>query len=114
MDGDKPIDFQAKRNSKLEKQKKQGLSNDIVICYIQGTDPDGEKVFSYVAIEADLLEEFNEAIHAGNVDVDDFGYRIVSGFGEPSEAVRQMMTDDYGFDHEQSHLPIPPKPSNDD
>lgn len=112
MDGDKPIDFQAKLRSKLEKQRAKELANDIVICYIQGTDPNGDKVFSYVAIEADLLEEFNQAIHAGNVDVDDFGYRIVSGYGEPSESVKQMMSDDYGFDHENSPYPYPP-PSND-
>lgn len=111
MDGEKPIDFQAK---KLEKEKKQNeaQAQDIVICYIQGTDPEGEKVFSYVAIDSDLLLEFNDAIHAGNVDVDDYGYRIVSGYGEPSESVRQMMMDDYGFDHENSEFPI--KPSNDD
>lgn len=109
MDGDKPIDFQAK---KLEFEKRRmEAEQDIVICYIQGVDPNGEQVFSYVAIDADMLDEFNIAIAEGNVDVDEYGYRIVSGFGEPSDAVKQMMTDDYGFDHEGAILP---PPSNDD
>ena len=98
MDGEKPIDFIAKRNRKLARTGRE-LEQDIVVCYIQGIDPDEQKVFSYVAIPADLLEEFNAAVHAGNLDVDEYGYRIVSGFGEPCESVKEMMANDYGFEH---------------
>ena len=111
MDSKKPIDFQKKKIAILEKRKHQH-EHDIVICYIQGIDPNGEKVFSYIAIDAEQLEEFNDAVHAGNVDVDEYGYRIVSGYGEPSEAVKQMMVDEYGFDHAVSAV-VTPKPSND-
>ncbi len=110
MGTDKPIDFQKKKVAILQKRKHRH-EQDIVICYIQGIDPNGEKVFSYIAIDGDLLEEFNTAIHNGNVDVDEYGYRIVSGYGEPSEAVKQMMIEEYGFDHEVQ--PFTQKPSND-
>lgn len=111
MDSDKPIDFQKKKIAILEKRKHQH-EHDIVICYIQGIDPNGEKVFSYIAIDAELLEQFNTAVHQGNVDVDEYGYRIVSGYGEPSEAVKNMMMEEYGFDHESAAVQHP-KPSND-
>jgi len=112
MDGDKPIDFQKKKIAILKKRKHIDDTQDIVICYIQGTDPDGEKVFSYIAIDSELLEEFNSAIHEGNVDVDEYGFRIVSGYGEPTDAVKKMMVDEYGFDHETTPF-VPQKPSND-
>ena len=112
MDSERPIDFQQKKIEILKKRRHFDDTQDIVICYIQGTDPDGEKVFSYIAIDGEMLEEFNDAIHEGNVDVDEYGFRIVSGYGEPSEAVKQMMVDDYGFDHETTPF-LPLKPSND-
>lgn len=110
MDSNKPIDFQQKKIAILQKRKHSDAAKDIVICYIQGTDPNGEKVFSYIAIDGDLLEEFNEAIHKGDVDIDEYGVRIASGYGEPTEAVKKMMMDEYGFDHETLALP---HPSND-
>jgi len=112
MDKTGPIDFQKKRVAILEKRKHKQDAGDVVICYIQGIDPDGEKVFSYIAIDAEVLEEFNTAIHAGNVDVDEYGYRIVSGYGEPNAAIKKMMVDDYGFDHEVAPVAAL-KPSND-
>ena len=113
MDTNQPINFTEMRKKKLRKKAEEVLGEQVVICYIQGIDQMGEQVFSYVAIAADLLEDFNEAIEEGNVDVDEFGYRIVSGFGEPTDSVRKMMEEDYGFDHERQQIVVN-KPDNDD
>lgn len=98
MVDNKTINFQEKKRELRIKKQQDDLSKNVVICYIQGTDPEGHKVFSYVAIPSESLAEFNEAILHGNVDVDEYGYRIVSGEGEPCDSVKHMMAIEYGFE----------------
>lgn len=80
------------------KQKEQ-MQGSMVIFLVQGMDHTGNKVYCYLAVRADKVEEFQAAMQSGNFNPDEYGMRIVSGFGDPTESVRKMMETDYGFSH---------------
>src|SRR5688572_8218775 len=70
------------------------------ILLLRGEDADNQKIFAYVAIRADKLEEFMTAQKTGAFSPEEFGVVIESGRGEPSDEIKQKMTTEYGFNHE--------------
>jgi hypothetical protein len=70
------------------------------VLLVRGESPEGEKMFAYMAVRADKLESFIEAQKTGTFYPEDYGIVIESGFGEPSEEIRQKMTSEYGFNHD--------------
>lgn len=72
----------------------------VCILLIRGENPDGGKLYAYVAVRADKLESFMEAQKSGTFFPEDYGMILESGEGEPSDEVKARMTQEYGFNHE--------------
>lgn len=86
--------------AKLTKTEQIIAEKTVCILLVRGENPDTNKIYAYVAIRADKLEAFMEAQKQGTFYPEDYGIIIESGEGEPSEAVKQKMTKEYGFNHE--------------
>jgi len=72
----------------------------VCILLIRGENPEGGKMYAYVAVRADKLESFMAAQNSGTFFPEDYGMILESGEGEPSDEVRARMTQEYGFNHE--------------
>ncbi len=80
------------------------------ILLLRGEDTTGGKIYAYVAIRADKLEDFMEAQKKGVFYPEEYGVIIESGVGEPSDEVKAKMTSEYGFNHESMvDIPNPQK-----
>jgi len=86
--------------SKLTKTEQIIAEKTVCILLVRGENPDGNKIYAYVAIRADNLEAFMEAQKQGTFYPEDFGIVIESGEGEPSDEIKKKMTQEYGFNHE--------------
>ena len=89
----------------------------VCILLVRGENPDGKPIYAYVAVRADMLEDFMNAQKSGTFYPEDFGVIVASGEGEPDAETRKRMEDEYGFNH-QAMVDIPniklPKPSIED
>ncbi len=86
--------------AKLSRSEQIIAEKTVCILLMRGENAEGNKIFAYVAVRADKLEEFMEAQQKGIFYPEDYGIIIESGEGEPSDAVREKMTKEYGFNHE--------------
>ncbi len=63
-------------------------------------DADGNKIYHYLAIKEQDVENFRNAIRAGKpYDVRDYGAVLESGFDQPDDKVKEKMTKLYGCNH---------------
>lgn len=72
----------------------------VCILLIRGENPEGGKMYAYVAVRADKLEAFMEAQKSGTFFPEDYGMILEAGEGEPTDDVKKRMTEEYGFNHE--------------
>ena len=86
--------------AKLTRTEQIIAEKTVCILLVRGENPEGSKIFAYVAIRADKLESFMEAQKQGTFYPEDYGIIIESGEGEPSEEIKKKMTQEYGFNHE--------------
>ncbi len=86
--------------SKLSRAEQIIAEKTVCVLLVRGENPDGERIFAYMAVRADRLESFIEAQKSGAFYPEDFGIVIESGLGEPSEEIKEKMTKEYGFNHE--------------
>ena len=86
--------------TKLTKTEQIIAEKTVCVLLVRGEDPDGGKIYAYVAIRADKLEAFMEAQKQGTFYPEDYGIVVESGQGEPSEEVKHKMTTEYGFNHD--------------
>jgi hypothetical protein len=86
--------------TKLTRSEQIIAEKTVCILLVRGESPDGKKIFAYLGIRADKLEAFMEAQKLGTFFPEDYGVVIETGEGEPSEEVKQKMTQEYGFNHE--------------
>lgn len=86
--------------AKLTKSEQIIAEKTVCVLLVRGESPDGKKIFAYIAVRADKLEEFMEAQKNGTFYPEDYGIVIESGEGEPSEEIRKKMTEEYGFNHD--------------
>lgn len=86
--------------TKLTKTEQIIAEKTVCVLLVRGENPDGAKIYAYVAIRADKLEAFMEAQSSGTFYPEDYGIIIESGEGEPSDEVKARMTQEYGFNHE--------------
>ncbi|MDX2113693.1 MAG: hypothetical protein SFW63_08195 [Alphaproteobacteria bacterium] len=86
--------------SKLTKTEQIIAEKTVCILLVRGENPEGGKIYAYVAIRADKLEAFMEAQKQGTFYPEDYGIIVESGEGEPSDEVKQKMTKEYGFNHQ--------------
>jgi hypothetical protein len=77
--------------TKLTRSEQIIAEKTVCILLVRGESPDGKKIFAYLGIRADKL---------GTFFPEDYGVVIETGEGEPSEEVKQKMTQEYGFNHE--------------
>lgn len=85
--------------AKLSRTEQIIAEKTVCILLVRGEDPQGGKIYAYVGIRADKLEEFMEAQRKGLFYPEDFGIVLESGAGEPSDEVKEKMTKEYGFNH---------------
>lgn len=86
--------------SKLTRTEQIIAEKTVCVLLVRGENPDGNKIFAYVAIRADKLEAFMEAQKQGTFYPEDFGIIVESGEGEPSDEIKAKMTKEYGFNHD--------------
>ena len=86
--------------SKLTRTEQIIAEKTVCVLLVRGENPDGGKIYAYVAIRADRLEEFMEAQKQGTFYPEDFGIIVESGEGEPSDEIKEKMTKEYGFNHD--------------
>jgi|SRR5579883_435129 len=78
----------------------------VCILLVRGENQSGDKIFAYVAVRGDKLEDFMAAQTRGLFYPEEHGLVLASGPGEPSPEIRERMTREYGFKHE-AMLSIP-------
>lgn len=86
--------------SKLSRSEQIIAEKTVCILLVRGENPEGKKIYAYLGIRADKLEAFMEAQKSGTFYPEDYGVVIEAGEGDPSDEVRQKMTQEYGFNHE--------------
>ena len=86
--------------TKLTRSEQIIAEKTVCILLVRGESPDGQKIYAYLAIRADKLQSFMEAQQSGTFYPEDYGMVIEFGEGEPSDEVRQKMTNEYGFNHD--------------
>lgn len=86
--------------SKLSKTEQIIAEKTVCVLLVRGENPDGGKIYAYVAVRADKLEEFMEAQKQGTFYPEDYGMIVEAGEGEPTDEVKEKMTKEYGFNHE--------------
>lgn len=70
------------------------------ILLLRGENSDKEKIWAYVGVRADKLEEFMKAQESDVFFPDEYGVVIESGTGEPDDETKEKMTKEYGFNHD--------------
>ena len=64
---------------------------------------ENEPVFFYVLIRGDKLKAFKDKIDKKQpFDIAHYGKILISGYGEPDEAVRGYMEKEFGFQHDKA------------
>lgn len=86
--------------SKLSRAEQIVAEKTVCVLLVRGENLEGERIFAYMAVRADRLESFIAAQKSGTFYPDDYGVIIESGVGEPSEEIREKMTKEYGFNHD--------------
>lgn len=92
--------------AKLTKSEQIIAEKTVCVLLVRGENPDGGKIYAYVAVRADKLEEFMEAQKKGTFYPEDYGMILEAGEGEPTDAIKKKMTQEYGFNHD-AMLDIP-------
>jgi hypothetical protein len=96
----------AEDQKELTQPQKVIASKTVCVLLVRGENTAGSRIFAYMAVRADRLENFIAAQKTGTFYPEDFGIVIESGEGEPGEEVREKMQREYGFNHE-AMLDIP-------
>ena len=78
--------------SKLTRTEQIIAEKTVCILLVRGENPDGSRIYAYVAVRADRLEAFMEAQKQGTFYPEDHGIIVESGEGEPSDEVKARMT----------------------
>jgi len=91
-----------KRSSYEPSSVKSRIQMEATVCIllVRGEDPNGKAIFAYVGVRADMLESFMKAQSTGLFYPEEHGVIVESGYGEPTEEIRNKMSSEYGFDHD--------------
>jgi len=85
--------------AKLSKTEQIIAEKTVCVLMVSGKSQDGKKIYAYVAVRADKLEDFMEAQRKGLFYPEEYGLVLASGEGEPDEETKTRMTREYGFNH---------------
>lgn len=86
--------------AKLSKTEQIIAEKTVCVLLVRGEDPNGKRIYAYVAVRADKLEEFMEAQRKGLFHPEEYGLVLAAGENEPDQEVRERMTREYGFNHD--------------
>lgn len=92
--------------SSLSRSEQMVAEKTVCILLVRGQNPDGGNIYAYVAVRADMLEEFMKAQESGLFYPEDFGVVVKSGEGEPTPEDMKFMEEEYGFNH-QAMVTVP-------
>lgn len=76
---------------KIAAQSKQN------IFFIQGKTAKGLECYYYILAKPGKAQALENFTPGGRLKIDDIGTVLEKGYGEPSEQVKQAMSDQYGF-----------------
>jgi Restriction endonuclease len=82
-----------------EIEDEEQLKKIVTTLLVRGKNPDGEAIYAYVSVRANLVKKFLEAQKMETFYPEDYGTIIETDMGEPSAEVRAYMELEYGFDH---------------
>lgn len=71
-----------------------------ITLLIRLRDPQGEPYYAYVSVPAKRFKAFQEALQRGETNLEHYGNVLQHGPGEPSDAVKQTMEQQYGCKHD--------------
>lgn len=86
---------------KLTKTEQIIAEKTVCVLLVRGENNEGKKIYAYVAIRADRLQEFMDAQKKGAFYPEEYGIIVEAGEGEPSQEVKEKMTKEYGFNHDE-------------
>ena len=84
--------------SYLECARSREHAKAVSVYFVPGKVKDGRSTYVYAVVRASLNERFLQALQQGIIP--DFAVVVESGYGEPTEEVKQKMKKYYGFDHD--------------
>jgi hypothetical protein len=87
--------------TKLTRSEQLIAEKTVCVLLLRGTDPNGQRIYAYVAVRADKLQDFMAAQQQPDFSPERYGVILESGSGEPPPEVRARMEQEYGFNHEQ-------------
>lgn len=85
---------------KLTRSEQILAQRAVCVLLVRGETIEAKRVFAYVAVRADMLQEFLEAQRSGVFYPEEYGIILEAGEGEPSDEIREKMTKEYGFNHD--------------
>ncbi len=86
--------------TKLTRSEQIIAEKTVCVLLVRGENTEKAKIYAYIAVRADKLEEFIAAQRKGLFYPEEYGIILESGEGDPSEEVRERMTKEYGFNHD--------------
>lgn len=92
--------------TKLSRSEQIIAEKTVCVLLVRGESTEGKRLYAYVAIRADKLEEFMQAQKRGVFYPEEYGIVLESGENDPPQDVREKMTREYGFNHD-AMLDIP-------
>jgi hypothetical protein len=74
-----------------------------LIHKVSATDSTGKRAYYFILVLPAKEAEFLKSLKKGKINIKDYGEVIASCYGEtPTEEVRQLLKEKYGFDVESS------------
>ena len=70
-------------------------ANNIFLVY--GTDDRSLRCFFYIQVDKTKRPLFDKYQKGQQIDLDDFGVILESGYGEPSDDIKTKMKEDYNY-----------------
>lgn len=99
------------RARELNFSQKMLVDKAIFITFFRAINDEGKQVYVFYAVNGIYLDEVNSMITSGHIESDqlsEYGQVIAADYGEPSEAVKEMMARDYNFNLDTLNNPDAP------
>ena len=94
---------------KLEYREKLILDKVFCIVFMQGQNEEGERVFAYVNVRCDRLDNLYDKMFDGNsFNLPDNSTVVITGIGSPSAEDREKLQRDYLFGERHTNVRIFP------
>jgi len=90
--------------SAISHSDRQVLESGVLILYFETVGIDGEHYYAYIAMKPLDMPKFEAARKRGKFKLQDYGKILAGGKGKPTDAVKQFIKDEYGFDVTQTAM----------